>query len=223
LKKSSNNSHTAPSSQFIGERDRSKIADEFKWNLAEVYPNNDSWRTAKEKLIGEFAEIEPYKGKVVSSPQALFACLDLTSRLGKEFNRLYCYASMNSDLDTRDATCLSMEQEMTAIGAEFAAKSSFIEPEILKVDKAAIDEFIQREPRLEIYRHNLYETLRRKEHTGSEGEEKIIADAGLMSDAPGTVYGVFSNADFPFAQIEMSDGKHVRLGKSLRCIFRQAE
>ncbi len=210
------------SKRFVGERDRSKIPDNFKWSLTDIYPADDAWRAAKEKFAAQIKTIGAYRGSVTSSPQALFACLDLVSRLGKEFNRLYCYASMNSDLDTRGAAYLSMEQEMSAIGAEFGAQSSFIEPEILKVDKVTIDGFIAREPTLEIYRHNLYETLRRKEHTGTEGEEKIIADAGLMADTPTTVYGIFSNADFPFAKIEMSNGKTVKLDQAAFALHKSA-
>lgn len=213
---------STPSSTIIGERERSAIPDNYKWRLDDIYTSDDAWRSAKQNLVAELSTIETYRGRVAQSPQTLFNCLDLVSRLGKEFNRLYCYASMNSDLDTRVGAYLAMEQEMSAIGAEFGARSSFIEPEILKVDKATIDAFIAREPKLEIYRHNLYDTLRRKEHTGTEGEEKIIADAGLMSDAPNTVYGVFSNADFPFAEIEMSDGKNVKLNQAAFALHKAA-
>ncbi len=117
---------------------------------------------------------------------------------------------------------MGMEQEMSAIGSEFSAKTSFIEPEILKVERTTIDEFIRREPKLEIHRHNLYETLRRKEHTGTEGEEKIIADAGLMSDSPNSVYGIFSNADFPYAEVGMCDGTKVKLDQAAFALHKSA-
>jgi oligoendopeptidase F len=215
--------HTSVSSaKFIGERDRSKIPDRYKWDLTDIYPDDVAWRTAKQNLLSEIPFVESFRGRVTESSETLLGCLELVSRLGKEFNRLYCYASMNSDLDTRNAAYLGMEQEMSAIGAEFGAKSSFIEPEILKIDKATIDEFIKREPKLEVYRHGLCETLRRKEHTGTEGEEKIIADAGLMSDSPTTVYGVLSNADFPSAEIEMSDGKKVKLDQAAFALHKAA-
>ncbi|MBX2992335.1 MAG: oligoendopeptidase F [Bacteroidetes bacterium] len=206
--------HTAGVADYSLERDRIKIPDDFRWDLTAIYPDDAAWKNAKQRFIAELPEFERYRGTLTESAQTLFACLDLASRLGKEYTRLYCYASMNSDLDTRNAAYLGMEQEMSALGADFGAKSSFIEPEILKVDKSTIDAFIAREPKLEIYRHNLYDTLRRKEHTGSEGEEKIIADAGLMSDAPGSVYNIFSNADFPFPEIELHDGKKVKLDQS---------
>ena len=215
--------HSSVSSKdFVGERDRSKIPDHYKWNLADIYPDDSAWKQAKVSLIARFPEIEAFRGNVTSSPETLFRCLDLMSQLSKEFNRLYCYASMSSDLDTRNATYLGMEQEMGQIGADFGSKSSFIEPEILKSEKSVIEGFLQREPKLEVYRHYLHETIRRKEHTGTEGEEKIIADAGLMSDTPNSVYGIFSNADFPFTEIEMHDGKKVRLDQAAFALHKSA-
>ena len=46
---------------------------------------------------------------------------------------------MMSDQDTRVSTYQGMQQEMAQIGATFGAETSFIEPEILKIDPAKID------------------------------------------------------------------------------------
>jgi oligoendopeptidase F len=213
---------SASSKNLVGERDRAKIPEHFKWNLADIFPDDRQWRDAKQALIEQMKLIEQYRGKVVSSPATLFACLDMLSTLGKEFNRLYCYASMNSDIDTRNSAYLGMEQEISAIGADFAARSAFVEPEILAVEEATIRAFVAREPKLAIYRHSLDDTLRRKKHTGTEGEEKIIADAGLMVDAPVTVYSIFSNAEFPFAEVDMSDGKRVKLDQASFALHKSA-
>src|SRR5439155_21066175 len=35
------------------ERDRSKIADQYKWNLHDIYPNDAGWRADKAKLAAE--------------------------------------------------------------------------------------------------------------------------------------------------------------------------
>lgn len=216
-----NQFHTAASSSPpIVERDRSRVPDRYKWDLSDIYPDDDTWRKAKEHLVAEFPSIASFRGRVTESPQSLRACLDLVSRLDKELNRLYCYAAMQSDLDTRNAAYMAMKQEMMAIEADFSAVASFIEPEILKLDRETIDAFIAREPGLEIYRHVLYEKLRRKAHIGTEAEEKIIADAGLMADTPTTVYSIFANADFPFARIELSDGTEVRLDQANFALYK---
>ena len=89
---------------------------------------------------------------------------------------------MSSDQDTRDSKYLAMKSEMSQIGATLGAAVAFVEPEILKIDQATIDSFLKQEKKLEPYRHYLDDILRRQSHTGTEGEEKIIADAGLMAD-----------------------------------------
>lgn len=202
------------------ERDRSKIPDKYKWNLADIYPSDDAWRSAKARLIADIPTIARYKGTLGESPQNLHACLDFLSRMSKDYYRLYSYASMHADEDTRVSTYLAMQQEMSQIGSEFGAQASFVDPEILTMDRTRIESFIKSEPKLEIYRHELDETLRRKEHTGTEGEEKIIADAGLMADAPDNIYSIFSNAEFPFPQVTLSDGKTVKLDKAAFNLYR---
>jgi len=37
------------------ERDRSKIDDKYKWNLADIYPSESVWRAAKDKLAAAVA------------------------------------------------------------------------------------------------------------------------------------------------------------------------
>ena len=123
------------------QQERASVPDRYKWDLTQIYPNDQAWRAAKDKLVEELPKISAFKGKLGSSPQELADALELTSRLSKEFSRLYVYASMTSDQDTRVSTYQGMQQEMTQIGANFAAESSFIEPEILKIDRATIDKF----------------------------------------------------------------------------------
>lgn len=201
-------------SAFTQERDRSKIPDQYKWDLTHIYQSDDAWKKSKEDLISGIKRIESYKGTLGSSAKQLLDCLEFTSNLSKEFNRLYSYASMNSDQDTRDSKYLALQQEMSTVGSDFGAKAAFIEPEILKMDKTTVESFLTQEKKLEIFRHYLFDILRRQAHTGTEGEEKIIADAGLMSDNAQSIYGIFADAEFPYPQVTLSDGKSVKLDKA---------
>jgi oligoendopeptidase F len=203
-----------PDTSLAQERDRSKIADQYKWSLADIYPSDAAWKEAKQKLIKELPGVEKYQGTLGSSTQQLLGCLDLVTNLNKEFARLYTYASLSLDQDTRVQSYLGLQQEMSQLGATFGAKTAFIEPEILKIDQARVQEFLKSEKKLEIYRHYLDDILRRKAHTGTEGEEKIIADAGLMSDAPSSIHDIFANADFPYPEITLSNGKTVKLDQA---------
>lgn len=208
---------------FTQERDRSKIADKYKWDLTHIFPNDETWKRVKEELVAKIPGIERYKGKLGTSAQQLYEGLDLVSNLTKEFYRLYSYASMSLDQDTRESKYLGMQQEMSQIGTKLSAAAAFIEPEILKIDRATIDAFLKAEPKLSTYKHSLDDILRRKEHTGTEGEEKIIADAGLMADGPQSIYGIFSDADFPYPEMTLSDGKSVKLDKVTFSLLRTSK
>lgn len=118
---------------------------------------------------------------------------------------------MSSDEDTRNSTTLGMQQEIQQVYADFGSTVSFLEPEILRIEPSAIDAFLREDGALAPYRFFLSDILRRKEHTGSEAEERIIADAALMASAPQDIYGIFSNADFPYPDVRLSNGETVRM------------
>ena len=196
------------------DRERSEIAAEYKWKLEDLYASDEAWNEAKQELVAQFDEVTRYKGRLAGSASQLLACLEFESRLSKEFGRLYSYASMKSDEDTRSSERLGMKQEMQQLGTDYSSKSAFIVPEIAKMDKEQIDAFIEQEPGLKIYKMPLYDVLRMKTHTLSEKEEKILAEAGLLADGPATIYGIFSNAELPYPEIELSDGTKATLTKA---------
>jgi oligoendopeptidase F len=207
---------------YIAERDRARIPEKYKWDLRDIYAEDNAWTEAKHTFVADMPRVSDFKGRLSESPELLFECLEFLNFLSKEFTRLACYASMKSDLDTRDPACLAMDQEMGQIGADFSSLGSFIEPEILSAGQEAIDDFIKRDPRLTIYRHVFDDILRKKAHTKTEGEEKIIAEAGLIADSPASINNVFSNADFPFPGITLVDGKSVRLDPAAFSLHRRS-
>ena len=196
------------------ERDRAKIADQYKWNLADVFPDEAAWRAQKETITAELPSIRTFQGQLGSSPQALADALELASRLDKELSRLYVYASMLSDQDTRLSGPQGMQQEMQQIYASFGAQASFIEPEVLKIGTATVEKFIASEPRLGTYAFYLRDIARRAPHTLTDAEEKILADAAPLAGSASNIYTILANADFPYPTITLSDGRSVKVDQA---------
>src|SRR3954464_5500385 len=94
------------------ERDRAKVPEQFKWNLADIYPSDAAWRAAKDKLAADVPQLRQFQGKLTASAGSLADALDKEYALDKELSRLYVYASMLADQDTRDAAHQGMKQEM---------------------------------------------------------------------------------------------------------------
>jgi oligoendopeptidase F len=196
------------------DRDRAKVADQYKWNLADVYPTEAAWRAEKERITAEIPKLGEFRGALGSSGKVLADALEYASRLDKELSRLYVYASMLSDEDTRKSAPQGMQQEMQQIYAKFGAEASYMEPEILKAGGPTIERFIAAEKRLGVYAFYLRDILRRAAHTLTDAEEKILADAAPMAGSASNIYTILSNADFPYPTITASDGRTVKVDQA---------
>lgn len=196
------------------ERDRTKIADKYKWNLTDIYPSVSAWRQQKEKITAEIPKMKSFVGKLGSSAKTLADALETMSHLDKELSRLYVYSTMSSDQDTRNSEAQGMRQEMQTLYANFSAQVSFIAPELLKVGSAKIDRFIASEPRLKTYTFFLHDAVRRAPHTLSDVEEKILADAGPLAESGGNIFEILSNADFPYPTVTLSDGRKLKVDQA---------
>ncbi len=196
------------------EHDRSKVPDDYKWDLTSIYPSDQAWRAAKEKLATELPKLRQFQGTLPSSASRLADALEAQSYFDKELTRLFVYASMSSDQDTRVSTYQGMQQEMIQLGSILGTETAFIEPEILKMDNATIERFLTQEPRLHVFRHYLDDIARRRAHTLSNAEEKLLAGSSVMASGPSSVYGIFADADFPYPSVILSDGKTAKLDKA---------
>jgi len=199
---------------FAQERDRSKIPDKYKWNLADIYPSDSAWRAAKDKLAAELPQLRQFQGKLTASSKTLADALDRQYGFDKEISRLYVYASMLADQDSRDSTHEGMQQQMVQLASTFSATASFIEPEIVKTSKATLEKYMASEPRLKVYSFYLRDVMRRAEHTLSDSEEKLLADAVPAMGSASNAFNILSNADFPYPSVTLSDGKTVKVDQS---------
>jgi oligoendopeptidase F len=193
------------------QKTRSEISDKYKWDLTGIFKSDEEWRAAKDAISLKINEVEKFKGTLTSSAANLLSCLEFNSALNKEATRLFNYAGLNSDLDTRNMNYTGMKQELQQMFSDFGARSAFIQPEILTADWSVIDNFLKSEPRLEPYRMGLDNLFRTKKHTLSEKEERIMALSGMVDGVSYSIYNTFSNAEMPAPEVTLSDGKKVLL------------
>jgi len=175
------------------QRERDQIPENAKWDLTALYASDDAWRAAKEAFAKKIPTGASFKGTLSKSPAQMLKALDTLTDLNKELSKIYVYAALKSDQDTRVAAYQAAKNEMAQLATTFGAETAYVEPEILKIDRARVDSFIKQEPKLKIYKLYLDDILRRQAHTGTESEEKLIADTGLMAQAPGDSYGIFAD------------------------------
>lgn len=196
------------------QKNRADIPEKFTWNLADIYPSDDAWRDAVTDLSKQLDQIDQYKGTLTSSATNLLNALEYNAELSKEAAKIYLYAGMSSDLDTRNMKYNGMKQELEQLFSAFGAKAAFLEPEILTMDWEKVEQFMAAEPKLEIYRMGLQNMFRTKAHSLSEAEERIMALSGMVSTVPQSVYGTFSNAELPKPEVTLSNGETILVGSA---------
>ena len=185
---------------------RSEADPKYTWALEDVYANNEVWKADLEKARALPAQLAAYKGHLGDSAQKLLEFLQLGDGISVLFDSLYGYAQRRSDEDTANSLYQGMtSQAMSAMVAVDAA-SSFETPELLAIPDDKLEQFYQEEPALETYRLALTRIRSKRAHILSDAEEKLLAAAGEMSQAPDSVYSVFADADLKFPSATDKDG-----------------
>src|SRR5690349_18522644 len=108
---------------FAQTRERASVPARYTWNLADIYPNDAAWRAEKDAIAKQVPAIANFKGKLGSSAATLADTLDKLYALDKTLSRLYVYASLLADQDTRDAAHQGMQQELIQLYTQFGAQA----------------------------------------------------------------------------------------------------
>ena len=188
-------------------RQRHEIPAEDKWAIEDLYATDDAWEAELATLSADQAFLAGFAGRLAESGKTLYAYLERMEQVNAKAELLGNYCMRKSDADTRNGTYQAMVGKFMSVVVALSAATSFETPEMMAITDEQLDAFYAAEPRLERYRRYLTDLRRRKAHILSPAEEKLLAAAGEMSNAPDTVYGAFADADITFPDAIDSEGK----------------
>ena len=190
-------------------RNREEIPQEDKWAIEDLYATAQDWERELETLNDDRDTLAAYAGHLGDSAQTLCAYLQRLEQVNVKADRLGNYCMRRADEDTRDAACQAMSGRFVSTVVAFGAACSFDTPEIMALSDETLEGFYAACPALERYRRYLTDLRRRKAHTLSAAEEKLLAAAGEMAQAPDTIYGAFADADVSFPDaVDAQGGRH---------------
>ncbi|MDO5545144.1 MAG: oligoendopeptidase F [Eubacteriales bacterium] len=177
---------------------REEISAEDKWALEDLYPTDADWERELETLSKDRDYLASFAGRLCSSAESLHDYLDASEKLNVKAEQLANYCMRKADEDTRNAAAQAMQGRFMSAVVELSAACSFDTPELMAVSEETLNGFYAECPELERYRRYLTDLRRKKPHTLSAAEEKLLAAAGEMAQTPDTVYGALADADLTF-------------------------
>ena len=200
---------------------RSEVNPEDTWDLSKLFPNDAAWEDSLAALEKRIAGFEPFKGTLGSGAQNLAACLEFDSGTDRLAERLGNYAYLKTTEDQSNSEYQRMLGRFQNIATRASEAASFIRPEILAIDDAQMDAYLQ-DPALELYRLQLERLLRYKKYTLSDREEQLLAMQGEMAGAASKIFRQLLDADLKFGYVENEKGESVELTQSTLSQFLQS-
>ncbi|NIT60001.1 MAG: oligoendopeptidase F, partial [Aliifodinibius sp.] len=193
--------------------DRSEIEDKYKWRLQDIFKDDSEWEDAYTQIESMLPDITDYQGRLGKSAQTLYECLKLRDQIEEQFGRLYLYAGLNNDKDTRVGKYQEFRSRASSLMAKVNQTTSFIQPEILSIPEDTLDEFVESNQQLNTYRHYFDDLLRSKDHVLPPKQERLLAMTGEIAQGPYHIFSMFNNADIKFPTVRDENDQEMELTK----------
>ncbi len=187
-------------------KNRKDIPKEHTWALEDLYASDDVWKKDLEEIKKMPAKIEAYCGKLGESADTLLSFWELQDEISIFLDRFANYSMRKADEDTKNTTYQGLKDQTAGIYVALSSALSFAEPEILAIDDETLNAFYAKNPKLQVYQRCLNDIRRKKAHILSNAEEKILAAAGDLAQAPDDIFGLLNDADMTFDSVSDIEG-----------------
>lgn len=195
------------------QKQRSEISDKYKWDLTTIYKSETELNENLLYVKKEIEKVTSYKSKIINSAQNLYNYLTNSDEIERKIYKLYYYAHLKHDEDTTNAKNQELLGKINNIMQRYGELTSFVTPELLKIDYEKVKEYYKEEPNLLQYEFNLECIYRYKEHTLDEKSEQILSALSKIFESPEETYDALTDSDMTFGNI-IVDGKEVELTES---------
>ena len=184
-------------------KNRADISAEYKWRTDEIFSCDEDWEESFFAVGESVGKISSYNGRL-KDDDSILECLNLETRLGHDVVKLYHYAHLRHDEDTRVALYQGMKSRAEQLYVRYSTLTSFVTPELSELPADDLKRLAENK-RFADYSVYLNEIIRQKDVILSKKEEKILREVGLFSDTSDEVFAMFDNADVKFRPVP--DGK----------------
>ncbi|QSX05523.1 oligoendopeptidase F [Sedimentibacter sp. zth1] len=190
---------------------RSQVDPKYTWATEDLYASDSDWEKDFIDTGKLIEKIQDYKGKLGSSANALVVYFKLLEEIVLKMDRVANYAQRKSDEDTKNTTYQDLASRLMNIYVAFQSANSFATNECLNISEDILNKFYKENKELLDYKRYIDEIRRQKEHILSEEQEKLLAEAGNLGDAPSTIFSMLSDADMEFPDVIGEDAKPQKL------------
>ncbi len=190
---------------------RSEMDSKYTWATEDLYASDELWMADLELAKKATEEMKGYQGRLSESADTLWKFLQKDDEISVLTDSLANYAMRKMDEDTTNPTYQAMKAQLMGMYHELSAAMAFVTPELVAVPEETYNRFYEEKPELKLYKRAIDQMLRKKEHTLSAAEERIMAATNEMSSVSSDAFSMMNNADLQFPLVSDGKGGQVRL------------
>ena len=192
-------------------KQRNEIEEKYTWDLSTIFPTDEDFEAELTQVSKELKKATGLAGHLLDSADSLLTTTEVQLDLMRRIEKLYSYAHMKNDQDTRVAKYQEYQAKGMAIYSEFGQAFAFYEPEFMAITEDQFQAFLTEKPELQIYQHYFDKLLQKKEHILTQREEELLAGAGEIFSAASETFAILDNADIVFPVVHNEAGEEVQL------------
>ncbi|WP_428815876.1 oligoendopeptidase F [Lactococcus lactis] len=193
-------------------KNRNEIPEKLTWDLTTIYKTDKEWEAELTRIKSELSLVEETDpGHLLDSAESLLIITEKMLSISQQVEKLYVYASMKNDQDTREAKYQEYQSKATALYVKFGEVYAFYEPEFLKISKEVYNKWLGELKKLKNYDHMFERLFAKKAHILSQKEEKLLAAAGEIFESPSETFEIFDNADIKLPMVKNEFDEMVQL------------
>ena len=190
---------------------RNEINEKDTWDLSTIFETDQKWEEELALLTEDTKQAARLEGHLLDSAESLLNITERYLDLSRRLEKLYVYAHMKNDQDTRVAKYQEYYAKAMTLYSQLDQVFSFYEPEFMAITEEQYQNFLAEEPKLQPYKHFFDKLLQNKEHVLSQREEELLAGAGEIFGAASETFAILDNADIVFPFVKDEDGNEVQL------------
>jgi len=190
---------------------RQEVPLEKTWRLEDIFATDEAWDAEFIAVSDLVKDVDKFSGRLHESAENVLQALQARDEVYERAMKLYTYAHMRYDQDTTNSFYQGMNGRIQSLAATLSAKLAYLTPELLALDEATLQDFLQQNDKLALYRQHLAEIAQERKHTLPKEQEEILAQLAEVTSASSQTFGMLNNADLTFPLVTDPDGNEVRL------------
>lgn len=190
---------------------RNEVALEDTWRLEDLFETDELVKAGIKETKELLSDFKVYEGRLTSSAQVLYEALQKSDEISKRVEKIYVYSHMRLHQDGSNSFYQDLATQSEKLMVDFQTALSFVSPELSTLTTEDLAQLIAAYEPLQLYKRNLEEILRQKEHILDAKMEDVLSQFREIANAPSNLYAMFNNADMRFPIIEDSQGKPIQI------------